>query len=190
MSGTNPLSVLIDQRASDLQLSKHALVTRLGYKNAAKGLNRLEQIYRGDFSRAEFLFERLSQALQVDTSEVSAAREKTLQEAALRANDLEVQRFKPHATFLTEHRVPLQIVIAAIIGADRQRYIFFDYKTDPFSFKSIVLKAMPSTIPTFGKVLGFVINYSPTYAIEYDIYGTVKMVCSNSKSVGYIRLGF
>jgi len=189
MSGTTPLSVLIDQRASDLQLSKHALVTRLGYKNAAKGLNRLEQIYRGDFSRAEFLFERLSQALQVDTSEVSAAREKTLQEAALRAKDLEVQRFKPHAIFLTEHRVPLQIVIAALIGADRQRYVFFDYKTDPFLFKSIVMKTMPSTIPMFGRVLGFVINYSPTYAIEHDVQGMVIKILSKSKSVGYVRLG-
>lgn len=190
MSCTNYLAILIDQRMSDLRLSKHALVTKLGYKNAGKGLNRLEQVYRRDFSRAEFLLERLPQALQVDASEISAARERTLQEAASRAQELEMRRFRPHAIFLTEHRVPLQIVIAAMMGADRQRYIFFDYKTDPFSFKSIVLKAAPSTIPTFGKVLGFVINYSPTYAIEYDIYGTVKMVCSNSKSVGYIRLGF
>ena len=188
MTSANPVGILIDQRLADLQLSKRELVTRLGYKNVAKGLNRFHQLYQGEFGQDDFLLARLPEALQLEPSALLAAKTKAIQDAALEAQAQERRRFKPHAVFLTEHRIPRQIVIAAMIGADHQRYVFFDYKTDPRTFRSIALKEMPATIRMFGRVVGFVINHSPTYAIEYDAGGTLTEVRNQQKVVGQLCL--
>lgn len=188
MASANPIGTLINQRLTDLQLSKHELVTRLGYKNVSKGLNRLHQLYQGEFGQNEFLLARLPEALQLKPSALLAAKTKAIQDAALEARTKERRRFKPHAVFRTEHRTPRQIVIAAMIGADRQRYVYFDYEIDPLTFKSIVLKTMPATIPMFGRVVGFVINHSPTYAIEYDAGGTLIEVRNQKKVLGQLFL--
>lgn len=188
MASANPVAELIDQRLAALQLSKRELIVRLGYKNVSKGLNRLHQLYQGEFDRDEFLLAGLPEALQLDSSIIFAARTKVIQDAAFEARAREARRFKPHAVFLTEHRTPRQIVIAAMIGADRQRYVYFDYEIDPLTFKSIVLKTMPATIPMFGRVLGFVINHSPCYAIEYDADGKLIGVRNQQKVLGQLYL--
>lgn len=188
MASANPVAELIDRRLAALQLTKRELIVRLGYKNVSKGLNRLHQLYQGEFGYDDFLLARLPEALQMAPSDLRAAKTKAVQNAALEARRQELRRFKPHAVFLTEHRIPSQIVIAAIIGADRHRYMFFDYKTDPRSFRSIVLEAMPASIPMFGRVVGFVINHSPTYAIEYDAGGKLIEVRNQQKVLGQLLL--
>jgi len=188
MASANPVAELIDQRLAALQLSKRELIVRLGYKNVSKGLNRLHQVYRGEFGQSEFLLARLPEVLLLDSSAILAAKTKVIQDAALEARAQQDRNFKPHAVFLTAHRIPRQIVIAAMIGADRQRYVFFDYKSDPRSFRLSALKAMPATIPMFGRVLGFVINHSPSYAIEYDVSGKLVRVCNQPEVIGQLHL--
>lgn len=185
---TNPLAKLIRDRLNALELTKHELVRRLGYRNLGKGLSRLQQIYAGDFTRADYFLTSLTQALQLDPSSVENAQAETERIARVSLSRQREYQFKPHAVFLTEHRIPQQIVMAALIGADRKRYAYFDFLTDPRKFKSIVLNQIPAAIPLFGDVNGFVINFSPRYAIRYDLKGLQVEVLNKAKTLGEIRI--
>lgn len=184
---TNPLAKLIRDRLKVLELTKHELVRKLGYHNVGKGLNRLHQIYAGDFTRADYFLTSLAQALQLDPSSVENAQAETERIARVSLSRQREYQFKPHAVFLTEHRIPQQIVMAALIGADRKRYVYFDFFTDPRIFKPRVLKQIPTAIPLFGEVIGFVINYSPRYAIGYDLKGQQVEVLNKAKTLGEIQ---
>jgi len=188
MNDRNPFARLIESRLADLQLTKAQLIARLGYRNIAKGLSRLDQVCRGEFNKADFLLSGLARGLDLEPSQIEEARLATLQERRQRAEEEEARSFRPYAIFLTEHRVPTQIVIAGLIGADRQRYVYFDDDAAPETFKDAVLAAMPSAIPAFGRVLGFIINYRIDHAVEYDTGGSIVAAFDRRRSVGHIKL--
>lgn len=185
---TNPLAKLIIERLKVLELTKHEFVRRLGYRNIGKGLNRLQQICAGNFTGADYVLKNLANILQLDPSLVESSLAETERNALLSLRRQYEYQFKPHAVFLTEHRIPQQIVMAALIGADQKRYVYFDFLTDPRIFKSRVLKQIPATIPLFGAVNGFVINFSPRYAIRYDLKGDVVEVLEKARTLGEIRI--
>lgn len=134
---------------------------------------------------------RSAEALELEPSQVEEAREATLREIRRREEKEAIRSFRPHAIFLTEHRIPTQIVIAGIVGADLRRYVHFDDDTAPESYKDIVLAAMPATIPFFGRVQGFMINYRPDYAVQYDTAGNVVEEFSpRFRETGRIRIRF
>jgi len=189
MNDTNPFSGLIESRLADLGPTKAQLIARLGYRNIAKGLSRLDQVCRGEFNKADFLLSGLARGLNLEPSQIEEARVATVQERTQRQEAEEAHSFRPHAIFLTEHRVPTQIVIAGIIGADRQRYVYFDDDAAPETFRDTVLGAMPSAIPTFGRVQGFVINYRLDHAVEYDLSGNVVTDYDRIRRLGHIRVG-
>ena len=190
MNYSNPLTRLIEQRLADLQLTKAKLLANIGYRNIGKGLDRLDEVRRGEFTKAEFLLSRLAQSLELEASQIDEAKLATLQELKQKQSEEAARLFRPHAIFLTEHRVPTQIVIARIIGADRQRYVYFDDDAAPETFRDTVLAKLPSSIPTFGGVDGFVINYRLDHAMRYDVSGNVVAAFDRIRRVGHIQLGF
>ena len=90
--------------------------------------------------------------------------------------------FKPHAVIQTETTVPSQIIICGLTGgAERWLMIRFGLSKPPITFIQQVLEALPRRAPLgrngergvmfFGRVLCFVVNYSPDEAVRCDLDG-------------------
>ena len=53
-----------------------------------------------------------------------------------------------------------------------QRFVFFEEGTDPADFRDHVLRALPEDVPLFGRPTGFIVNYTPDRAVEFDLRGS------------------
>lgn len=175
-----PIALLIESRCRELGLRKSELVRRMGYSETglSKGLKRLEQIRRGEFSLTGEVLRRLPQALEVPDGVVERAVNESqqilddLREAAERA------AFKPHAVILTEKTIPRPIFIAAVTGAPKWKRIELDATRRPETFldqaMSVTRHRMAmfgGVLPMFGKVTGLAINYAYDLHVRYDLEG-------------------
>lgn len=178
MSERLPIESLIRTRSDQLGLTPTDLVRRTGYSNVAKGLRRLNELYSGHFDSARGLIERLPTALDLPEATVQQAVAESrkqiaeAEEAAWRAD------FKPHAVILTERLIPQPLHIAAIVGVDQLKRIDLDPDSSPLTFIDQTfaglrqkLKRWHGSIPTFGKPIGIILNYSPDHAVRFDLDG-------------------
>ncbi len=81
--------------------------------------------------------------------------------------------FVPHAIILTEHTRPRPLIAAALVRADRLLRIGFVLGSDPETYVQQALVHLPEGVPCYGRCCGFVINYRPDKAIEYNMAGEV-----------------
>jgi hypothetical protein len=192
MSNELPIKTLVSSRCEELGLKPVELVRRCGYQNTNKGLRRLEKLCRGDFSSNGTLIRTLPAALDVLVEVVTKAVEDTqrqlheAQEAAWRAE------FVPHAVILTERKIPQPIFVAAFIGVDRLRRVDFDLKQGPESYITQALNGVreklarwkSDQIPTFGRPESIIVNYSPDYAVSYDLDGNAIQALDRAYRLG------
>ena len=111
------------------------------------------------------------------------------EEAAWRAS------FKPHAIILTERERPEPIFLAALIGVERLLRVDFDLEGDRESYAQKALQGMQrhlakwkGAVPAFGQPIGFVVNYSPDYAIRFDLDGMPREFFRKAYRVGQAHL--
>ena len=163
---------------TELGLSRGEFAKRLGYKNIAKGIRRIDALCEGDIEGTKQVFDGLPQALETSAETVTLALDQTVREIELtekreaKARDkIWRENFCPHAIILTERTVPSPIFVAAIIGVEKLLRIDLDLTQRPVSFVRQVLDRLPEGIPAFGKPIGFVINYSPDQAVRFDRNG-------------------
>jgi hypothetical protein len=64
-----PLSALVTERCTELDLSRSKLVARCGYKNISKGIRRLEQVVRISWERPTGLRKYCSSELRAARSD-------------------------------------------------------------------------------------------------------------------------
>ena len=176
---TLAISALVRSRCKELGLCPVELVRRCGYKNVSKGLRRLEQLRTGDLTRSAGLIRMLPPALDVPVDVVKAAVEETQRylrdsaEAAWRA------AFKPHAVIITDQERPSPLFVAAIIGVDLLLRVDFDLTASPVTFVKQSLDGVRqrrqrwrgNSLPAFGKMVGFIVNFTPDFAVRYDLEG-------------------
>ena len=174
-----PINTLVSNRCRELGLRPTELIRRCGYKNVSKGLRRLEHFCQGNFTGSDTLIRALPSALDVPEEAVRAAVEDTkrqiheAEEAAWRAE------FVPHAVVLTEREFPQPLFAALIIGIDRLLRVDFDLSEGPVTFVKQSLDGVRDKlsewkwdrIPTFGKPVGVIVNYSPDRAVRFDLEG-------------------
>lgn len=96
--------------------------------------------------------------------------------------------FIPHAIILTEFSVPRPIFAAAMIGADKYKKIDFDLNSQPLTYVEQVLKKLPVGVPCFGFTTGFVINYSPERAVQFDKTGTPLATSTHLQKLGQLKI--
>jgi hypothetical protein len=163
---------------TELGLSRGEFAKRLGYKNVAKGIRRIDALCEGDTEGTKHFLEVLPRILETSTETVKHALDQTVRELELaekqeaEARDkLWRENFCPHAIILTEHTVPSPIFVAAMIGVEKLLRIDLDATQGPVSFVRQVLDRLPERVPAFGKPTGFVINYSPVQAVKFDSNG-------------------
>jgi hypothetical protein len=146
------IAALIRSRMTELGLSRGEFAKRLGYKNIAKGIRRIDVEGTKQFS------DMLPQALETSAETVKIALEQTVLEIELAAKQeaeardkLWRENFCPHAIFLTERTVPSPIFVAAMIGVEKLLRIDLDATQGPVSFVRQVLNRLPEGVSAFGK---------------------------------------
>jgi len=172
------IATLMRSRMTELGLSRGEFAKRLGYKNIAKGIRRIDALCDGDIEGTKQFLDTLPQALETSAETVQFALDQTVREIEL-AEKQEVEardkiwreNFRPHVIILTKRTVPSPIFVAAIIGVEKLLRIDLDATQGPVSFVRQVLDRLPEGVPTFGKPIGFVINYSADKAVRFDRNG-------------------
>ena len=192
------IAALIRSRLTELGLSHGEFVKRLGYKNIAKGIRRIDVLCEGNIEGTKHFIDVLPQALETSAEIVTLALDQTVREIELaeqqeaEAHDkLWRENFCPHAIVLTERTVPSPIFVAAIIGIEKLLRIDLDATQGPVSFVRQVLDRLPEGVPAFGKPIGFVINYSPDNAVRFDSNGQPIAILDKAVRPGtaVLRLG-
>ena len=197
MSDELPIATLVSGRCKELSLRPVELIRRCGYKNVSKGLRRLEHFCQGNFTGSDTLIRALPSARDVPEEAVRKAVEDTqrqiheAEEAAWRAE------FIPHAIILTERERPTQLFVAIFIGIDRLLRVDFDLTKSPVTFIQQALEGLSQKlarwklarwksdqIPTFGRPEGVIVNYSPDYAVLYDLDGNAIEVLDRAYRLG------
>ena len=179
MSDHLPIQTLVSSRCEELGLRPVELVGRCGYRNTNKGLRRLEQLCQGDFSSSATLIRTLPSALDVPAEALTKAVEDTQRQIHEAEENAWRAAFVPHAVILTERQRPTQLFVAAILGIERLRRVDFDLSESPVTYIQQALDGLrgklvrwnSDQIPTFGKPVGIIVNYSPDRAVWYDLEG-------------------
>jgi hypothetical protein len=186
------ITALVANRARQLRLSPAKLVRRAGYTNEAKGLRRLKDLLAGETRHTRGLIRGLAAALETSTDVVEAAVVETerqlaeAEEAAYRA------AFVPHAIILTERLIPQPIFVAAFFGVGRLLKIELDARAGVETFAAQARQGLRErlaafdgrAIPAFGRPTGFVVNYTPDHAVEYDADGREIAVIAAARRLG------
>ena len=198
MKSNLAIAALIRSRTTELGLSRGEFAKRLGYKNVAKGIRRIDALCDGNIDGTKQFLDALPQALETSADTVKRALDQTVRELELaekqeaEARDkLWRENFCPHAIILTEHTVPSPIFVAAMIGVEKLLRIDLDATQGPVSFVRQVLDRLPERVPAFGKAIGFVINYSPDKAVRFDRNGQPIAILDKAVRPGtaVLRLG-
>jgi hypothetical protein len=199
MKSNLAIATLIQSRMIELGLSRGAFAKRLGYKNIAKGIRRIDALCEGDVKGTKQFLHALPQALETSADTVIRALDQTVRELELAAKQEAEARdkiwrenFRPHVIILTENTVPSPIFVAAIIGVEKLLRIDLDATQGPVSFVRRVLNRLPEEVAAFGKPIGFVINYSPDQAIRFDLNGQPTAILDKAVHPGtavLLRLG-
>ncbi len=192
------IAVLIKTRSRELGLTRTQLVTRVGYKNAAKGLRRLDELFAGNLKSSKSLIDGLPAALELSWDIVARAVKETQCEVQ-EVNRDEAEKadrawriaFKPHAYFATERSTPSQITMCAISGGpERWLKIPLDLTQPPLTFlyQALGQAKTKKAVPFFDKVIGVIINYTPDRAICFDLNGNPTKLLPKAWHPGRVKL--
>ena len=77
------IATLIRSRTTGLGLSRGELAKRLGYKNLAKGIRRIDALCEGDIEGTKQFLDMLPQALETSAETVKLALDQTVRELEL-----------------------------------------------------------------------------------------------------------
>ena len=175
---------LIRRRFQDLGITRGELVRRMGYANIAKGCRRIDQICGGRVEFAENLRVELAEGLEVEVKVIDESIEVTRAELFAAEDKAYRASFKPHAVILTEQSVPSQITFYAMTGGARHRIIAFKDGSTPESYEKQAREALPRVVPFLGKPTGYVINYSPEFALRFNKDGRLVARLNRAFRVG------
>lgn len=188
---------------AQLGITRPELARRLGYANLNKGLRQIDRMMAGGTNGLERQLERLPAALELDPSLVLQAindtREQTerlLRERAAAAEASWRASFKPHAIVLTEHTVPSQVTICGMVGGERVRWIDLDLTRPRATFitqavrelESRLAKLRTTSLPFFGRAVGFVVNLTPDCAVRYTLSGEAEAILPHAYRLGRTQL--
>ena len=175
---------LIRQRLKELGITRGELARGMGYANIGKGCRRLDQICAGDIKVAVNLWTELARGLQVDVEVINESIQFTCAEQIAAEDEAYRESFKPHAIILTERTIPSQITIYAMTGGSRHRIIPMSDGSSPETFAAQARQGLPKVVPFLGRSTGFVINYTPDFALRHDRSGRLVARLDRALRVG------
>jgi hypothetical protein len=156
-------------------------VRRAGFKNIAKGLRRLDELCAGDLKTTASLIVGLPAALDLPKEVIDETMRQTVQqldEAARIAEEVQEAAwrasFRPCAYLLGTESRPSQITIYGMTGgAERWLRIPLDLSKPAVTFASqaFAVALRTPTVPFFGPTIGFIVNFTPDFAVRFDTSG-------------------
>jgi hypothetical protein len=190
MPDTPSLSELIDARLSALALTDEDFILKTGMRDRAKGRTWLERAREeGIYSQPEELLRWLGDGLELDAAAIADAHKETRRRAHEASWQEFCRNFRPHAVLVTERSIPSPIHVCALGGFHRKKLVEFPEDLLAEQYSAYVRSEMPESIPTFGKVVGFVLNHAPDQAEEYDLDGALKRELSSALMTGQAYFG-
>lgn len=166
-----PLTTWMSTRMAVLGLSKAALARRMGYLTTVeKGVRRLDALLRGDLKIYRHVRGALAIGLGVDAGVLDAVVEDTRHVQWARIDRDYRRGFLAHVVWDTERRVPRSIAVAAIAGLQRALYFCLSSE-NPSDWSEQAALHCPTSLPCYGAVCGFWVNYSPDCAVYFDRLG-------------------
>ncbi len=179
MSGILPIETLIRERAAELGLGPTELVRRAGYKNVSKGLRRLSELYEGEFEASRGLIAGLPHVLGQSADDVQKAVQASRRQIAEAEEARWRAAFVPHAVILTERSRPQGLFIAVMIGISELKRVDFTPGSSPVTYVQQALDGVQQKLkrwcrdqlPCFGKPVGIIVNYTPDWAVRFDLKG-------------------
>ena len=144
-----------------------------------------------------------SQLLGLPNGAVRLAVQKTRQRLhEYKARKKETERlerlteFRPHAIILTERSRPSPKFVAAAMGPEKILRIDFDVTGDPKTFVGLALDGLKrklatrrdNKLPAFGGPTGIVLNYSPDFAVRFDLDGAAQEIFREAYRIGQADL--
>ncbi len=162
---------LIRKRTQDLGITRGELARRMGYTNVTTGCRRLDQICAGDVKMAENLRVELARGLDVDAEVINDSIEYTRAKQLSAEDKAYRESFKPHAVILTEYKIPTQITFYAMTGGSRHRIIPFKEGSTPETYAAQAREALPNVVRFLGRPIGYVVNYTPDFALKFNKEG-------------------
>lgn len=151
-------------------IRKSELAKRLGYKNIAKGCRRIDE-FLVNLQLHRNVIDNLQGALDVPETVVQEKLMETRRELdveRLQQEEIERRNFIPFLFCHTKLKVPSQITICGMIGADRMRYIELprEFNILPEMEQHDIIKELINEklhkcnggIPTFGRITCFTLK--------------------------------
>ena len=120
---------------------------------------------------AENLRVELARGLDVDAEVINDSIELTRAEQIAADDKAYRQSFKPHAVILTEHKIPTQITFYAMTGGSRHRIIPFKEGSNPETYAAQAREGLPNVVRFLGRPIGYVVNYTPDFALKFNKEG-------------------
>ena len=207
------IQVFVLQKMKEKVFTKTDLIKSAGYSNITKGIRRLDSFLAGD-EYPQFLIDNLHTALDepkeliIEKLRITdlQIKEKDEQERLIK-EDFERRNFVPYLFCHTENKIPSQIFVCAILGADRLRFLELPLNFNSLSPEeqtsarneviSYMMKKYNGMIPTFGSITCF------TQRLYYDdtpdsreVYGlngekidepdsSLKLISTGRASISY-----
>jgi hypothetical protein len=179
MSETLPIETLIRERAAELGLGPTELIRRAGYKNVSKGLRRLTELYQGDFEASRGLISLMPDVLRLSAADVQNEVQNSRRQIAEAEEAKWRAAFAPHAVILTERARPHGLFIVAMIGISELKRLDFALGSYPVTYVQQALDGVQrkmkrwgrGQLPYFGRPDGIIINYTPDWAVRFDLNG-------------------
>jgi hypothetical protein len=158
----------------------------MGYKSISKGIRRLEAIKRGDLSDAQFFHAPLAQALEVEPAVVEAAFQATRDQLDAERDAAYRAAFRPHLVWATVTRRQDWHRLGALYHGYKRMQRFFQPGSNPATFveQAAAMLPDPPEVPGYGRIEGFVINFSPDEAVRYDLAGRALASLPRAVHVG------
>ena len=187
-SGDLGLRRLIKERMAELGVRRSEFARRMGYSNISKGCRRIDQMIDGDLHVAVPLRTMLATGLAVEVEAVDQAIETTEAQLHAASSQAYCADFEPHAIVLCENDVPSPIFVYVLAGSASLHTIPMPAGASPDSFAERALERLPDYIPGLGRTTGFVVNYAPDSAVEFDERGNAVGVLETAHRIGHANL--
>ncbi len=186
-----PIQELIEQRLAELGISRSQLAGRVGYNRIAKGLRKLDALMEGDTRNNRWISDRLPAAQELPEQTIEAALDETTALLRKTADDLWRSTFKPNCLILTEHNGrPRQITIAALVGAGRHVCQQIPDDIPESNYCSYVRERLDGWLVEVRKFFhaptGYIINYTPDKATQFDLDGNKVADLDKAKRAGML----
>jgi hypothetical protein len=92
---------------------------------------------------------------------------------------------------LSERTKPSPMFVAAVMGVNRILRVDFDSTGDRESYVAKALTGVrqrlaefKGTLPAFGRAVGFIVNYSPDFAVKFSLDGMPQEIFGGAYRVG------